>query len=100
MAIGLRAAAEAFDEICRGHAKPFGKFDNAAGADPVGPFFVLLHLLKRDPRRRAELGLAHNPFLSAGLRNGSPTRWSSSFFVFIATSVASVSKAILSAKAA
>jgi hypothetical protein len=45
-----------------GGAKPLGKLDHAAGADPVGSFFVLLHLLKRDPRRRAELGLAQAHF--------------------------------------
>ena len=63
IAVGLRSAAEAFDEICWGYAKPLGKLDHTPGADPVGPFFVLLHLLKRDPRRRAELATRLLPVL-------------------------------------
>jgi hypothetical protein len=62
LAVGLRPAAEAFDKIRGGHAKPFGKLDHTASADPVGPSFVLLHLLKRDSRRRSKFGLAQAHF--------------------------------------
>jgi hypothetical protein len=61
----MLAPSATFDKIRRRHAKPLGKLDHTAGADPVGPFFVLLHLLKRDPGRRADLGLAQSAFLSA-----------------------------------
>jgi hypothetical protein len=46
-----------------------------------------LYLLKRNPRRSAKLRLAEAIF-KRRLRNRSPTRWSSSFFVFIARSIA------------
>ena len=43
-------------------ATPSLSMDHTASADPVGPSFVLLHLLKRDSRRRSKFGLAQAHF--------------------------------------
>jgi hypothetical protein len=44
------------------HAKRLGKLNHTAGADPVGPSFVFLYLLKRDPGRSAKLRLTQAHF--------------------------------------
>ena len=64
--LAFDAPPKPLDKVSWGDAKPLCKLDHTAGADPVGPSFVLLHLLKRDPCRRGSSVWLKHPFFSAG----------------------------------